>query len=652
MTISLTLHFNNYTMLQSTRKLRSWPNINPAGTFIHTWLHSIKHASHAILIELSQSMTFIEKLSPVVTFSILVHFMTYTTHQSMQKHTKIIPLSRTSWHIPSHMNASTQICITCNPNWIVTVYDISNKLSPVVTFAIIMHFTNHRKHQSRQKLTRIIPLSWTRWHIYSHMDAFTQICISCNPNWIVTVNDIFNELSPVATFPHIMHSRTYTMHQSLQKLTEILPLSHSSWHIHSHMNAFTQICITCNPNWIVTVYDILNKLSPVVTISHTLHIMNYSMHQLSQKLTQIMLLSQSSWHVHAQMNAFTEINLTCIPNWIVTVYDILNKLSPVVTFSHNMHFRTHTRHQSMQKLTQIIPLSRTNRHIHSHMNAFRQICTTCNPNWIVTVYDILNDLSPVVTFSNMHFKTYTMHQSLQKLTQIIQLSRASWHIHSHLNAITQICITCNPNWIVTVYDISNNLSSVVIFSHMMHFRSYTMHQSSQKPTQIITLSHCSWHTHSHMNAFTQICITCRSHWIVTVYDILNELSPVVTISHLAFQELYNASINAKSYSHHSPISIQLAHSFKNECIHGKIHYMQSQSNCHSLRHFKQMVTSCEICNHHAFHDLYNASVNAKTYSDHSHISNQLAHLFTHACLHANMHYMQSQLNSHSLWHFK
>ena len=244
------------------------------------------------------------------------------------------------------------------------------------------------------------------------MDAFTQICISCNPNWIVKVNDIFNELSPVATFPHIMHFRTYTMHQSLQKLTEILPLSHSSWHIHSHMNAFTQICITCNPNWIVTVYDILNKLSPVVTISHTLHIMNYSMHQLLQKLTQIMLLSQSSWHVHAQINAFTEINHTCIPNWIVTVYDILNKLSPVVTFSHNMHFRTHTRHQSMQKLTQIVPLSRTSWHIHSHLNAITQICITCNPNWIVTVYDISNNLSPVVILSHMmHFRSYTMHQS-------------------------------------------------------------------------------------------------------------------------------------------------------------------------------------------------------------------------------------------------
>ena len=233
-----------------------------------------------------------------------------------------------------------------------------------------------------QKLTKIIAIYQSSWQIHSYLIALTQICFTCNPNWIVTVYDILNELSPVVTFSNIMHFMTYTMHQSLQKLTQIMPLSHISWHIHSHMNAFTQICITCNPNWIVTVYDISYKLSPGLTISNNLQIMNYTMHQSLQKLTQIMLLSQSSWHIHSQMNAFTEINLTCNPNWIVIVYDILKKLSPVVTFWILMHFRTSTMHQSMQKLTQIIPLSRTSRHIHSHMNAFKRICIKCNPNWI------------------------------------------------------------------------------------------------------------------------------------------------------------------------------------------------------------------------------------------------------------------------------
>ena len=309
----------------------------------------------------------------------------------------------------------------------------------------------------------------------------------------------------------------------MQKLTQIMPLSQPSWNIHSHMNAFPQIWNTCNPNWIVTVDDILNRLSPVVTFLHISHFKNYTMHQSLQKLTQIMPLSQPSWHIHSQMNAFTEIYITCNSNWIVTVYDILNKLSPVVTFAIIMHFMTYTMHQSMRKHTQIIPLSRTSWHIHSHMNAFTQICITCNPNWIVRVYDILNKLSPVVTFSIiMHFMTYTMHQSMQKLTQIMALYQSSWHIHSYLIALTQIGFTCDPNWIVTVDDILNRLSPVVTILHILNFKSYTMHQSLQKLTQIMPLSQPSWHIHSKMNAFTRIYITCNPNWIVTVYDILNK----------------------------------------------------------------------------------------------------------------------------------
>ena len=211
-----------------------------------------------------------------------------------------------------------------------------------------------------------------------------------------------------------------------------------------------------------------------------------------------------------------------------SLWHFLNELSLVVTFSHIMYFRTYAMHKSMQKLTQIMPLSHCSWHIHSHMNAFTQICNKSNPNWIVTVYDILNNLSPNVTFSHiMHFMTYTMLQSIQNLIQIIPPSQTSWHFHSHMNAFTQICITCNPNWIVTVCDILNILSPVVTFSHM-YFRTYTMHQSMQKLTQIIHPSHCSWHKHSHMNAFTQICIKCNLNRTVTVHDILNKLSPVVT----------------------------------------------------------------------------------------------------------------------------
>ena len=73
---------------------------------------------------------------------------------------------------------------------------------------------------------------------------------------------------------------------------------------------------------------------------------------------------------------------------------------------------------------------------------------------------------------------------------------------------------------------------------------------------------------------------------------------------------------------------------------------------HSIWHLKRIVTGWDIFTHHAFQDLYNASVIAKTYTDHAPISYQLAHSFTHECIHANMHYMQSQFNCHSLWHFK
>ena len=233
-----------------------------------------------------------------------------------------------------------------------------------------------------------------------------------------------------------------------------------------------------------------------------------------------------------------------------------------------------------------MPLFQTSWHVHSQMNAFTQICIECNPNWIARVHDILNNLSPVVTFSHiMHFRIYTMHQSMRKLTQMILPSHCSWRIHSHMNAFTQTCNESNPNGIVTVYDILNNLPPVVTFSHMMHFMTYTMHQSIQNLIQIIPPSRTSWHFHSHMNAFTQICITCNPNRIVTVCDILNNLSPAATFSHV-FQDLYNASVHAKTNSDHSPISLQLAHSFTHECIHANKHYMQSQLNCQSQWYFK------------------------------------------------------------------
>ena len=132
-------------------------------------------------------------------------------------------------------------------------------------------------------------------------------------------------------------------------------------------------------------------------------------------------------------------------------------------------------------------------------------------------------------------------------------------------------------------------------------------------------------------------------WIVTSCDIF---------THHAFQDLYSASVVPQTYSDHSPISLQPSHSFTHECIRANRHYMQSQLNSHSLWHFKWTVTSCDILNHHAFQESYNASVVVKTLSDHAPISIQFAHSFTHECIHANMHYMQSQLNCHSLWHFK
>ena len=365
--------------------LRSFPYLDPAGTFIHTWMHSSKYEVHAIPIEWHGIWHF-KRI--VIGCDIFTHhaFQDLYNASVIAKLTQIMSLSNSSRHIHSHMIAFTQKCITCNPNWIVTVYDILNHLSPVVTFSN-MHFNTFTMHQALQKLTQIIQLSRDSWHFHSHLNAITQICITCNSNWMVTVYDISNNLSPVVTFSHLMHFRTYTMHQSLQKPTQIITLSHCSWHIHSHMNAFTQICITCRSKWIVTVYDILNRLSPVVTISHNLHFKNYAMLQSKQNLTHIMALYQSSWPIHSKMKAFTGIYITCNPNRIVTVSDISNKLSPVVTFAIIMHFMTYTMHQSMQKLTQIIPLSRASWHIYSHMYAFPQICITCNPNWIVTVYD-------------------------------------------------------------------------------------------------------------------------------------------------------------------------------------------------------------------------------------------------------------------------
>ena len=126
-------------------------------------------------------------------------------------------------------------------------------------------------------------------------------------------------------------------------------------------------------------------------------------------------------------------------------------------------------------------------------------------------------------------------------------------------------------WIVTSCD---------IFTHHAFQDLYNV-SVIHKLTQIMPLSHCSWHIHSHMNAFTHKCITCNPNWIVTLYDILNNLSSVVTFSHHVFQDLYNASVDAKTNSDHSPISMQLAHSFTHECIHANMHYMQPQLNSHS-----------------------------------------------------------------------
>ena len=188
------------------------------------------------------------------------------------------------------------------------------------------------------------------------------------------------------------------------------------------------------------------------------------------------------------------------------------------------------------------------------------------------------------------------------------LSQSSWHIHSHMNAFTQICITCNPNWILTVYVILNKLSPVVTNSHL-HFKNSTMLQSMQKLIHIMILYRSSWHIHSHMNAFTQIYITCNPNWIVTVYDIYLEfVTSCDVFNHHSLQDLCNESVDAKTHSDHAPISTQLAHSFTLDHIHSNMLYMHSQLNCHSRLRFEEIVTSCDIFKHHAFRDLYNASV--------------------------------------------
>ena len=67
-----------------------------------------------------------------------------------------------------------------------------------------------------------------------------------------------------------------------------------------------------------------------------------------KKGTLIISPSKSSWHISSRMNAFTSADKTVNHNINITSRDISSKVSPVVTFSHNMHFSLSAMQQSTQ----------------------------------------------------------------------------------------------------------------------------------------------------------------------------------------------------------------------------------------------------------------------------------------------------------------
>ena len=112
----------------------------------------------------------------------------------------------------------------------------------------------------------------------------------------------------------------------------------ASWHMHSHMHAFTQLCTTYNPNINITNGDISMKISPVVTFLHGMHFTNLQWTSWCKKNTQTTSTYLASWHMHSHLHAFTQLCTTYNPNINITNGDISMKISPVVTFLHGMHF--------------------------------------------------------------------------------------------------------------------------------------------------------------------------------------------------------------------------------------------------------------------------------------------------------------------------
>ena len=148
------------------------------------------------------------------------------------------------------------------------------------------------------------PTYLASWHIHSLLHAFTQLCTTYNPNKNITNGDIYTKISPVVTFTHAMHFTILQWTSQCKNDTQTTLTYLASWHMHSHLHAFTQLCSTYNPNINIINGDIYMKISPIVTFTHAMHFTILQWTSQCENDTQTTLTYLARWHMHSQLHAF------------------------------------------------------------------------------------------------------------------------------------------------------------------------------------------------------------------------------------------------------------------------------------------------------------------------------------------------------------
>ena len=142
------------------------------------------------------------------------------------------------------------------------------------------------------------------WHMHSHLHAFTQLCTTYNPNINITNGDIYTKISPVVTFTHAMHFTILQWTSRCKNDTQTTTTYLASWHMQSHLHAFTQLCTTYNPNINITNGHIYTKISPVVTFLHEMQFTILQWTSQCKNDTQTTPTYLASWHIHSLLHAF------------------------------------------------------------------------------------------------------------------------------------------------------------------------------------------------------------------------------------------------------------------------------------------------------------------------------------------------------------